>query len=443
MKTRRILALLMAVLMLVGCMAACGGGNEDKKEDEKKPGATDTVEVDFNKKDDISMIGNAIKAEANGKTIKLKVWGPEAAQEVFKTQTAEFAKLFKDYAKIEIEVAVQGEDNATTAVQNDPENAADVFGFASDHLEKLYGANLAPVTYTSNVLNNNSADSIKGAKKNDVLYAYPSTDNSYILAYDTRVVTAEQAKTFTSLLAACKDAGKTFIMDAKNGYFNCTFLFTGGWEITGFEKDGETQKFNNYDINKLTDTVKAYADTLNAAGTTFVASASGTAIDGFKKGTCAAGVVGSWDIKDVEEALGENVGYAVIPSINVNGTEVASKNMFGYKYLGVNKITKYPLTAQTLANYLTSYDAQIYRAQELGWTPVNIEAQKHEVVTSSKSIKVFMAQAANSVVQTEVASTFWDPLAALGTYMLTEGNDTSAEALKTQIELCLANIKDE
>ncbi|MBE6738449.1 MAG: hypothetical protein E7566_07365 [Ruminococcaceae bacterium] len=451
MKTRRILALLMAVLMLIGCLAACGGKGDDKgsKDDNGTTttvaggsnGGEETAVTDWTA--DIAKLGAAIQQEAGGNTISLKVWGPEAAQDVFKKQTADFAELFKDYADIQIEVKVQGEDTATTAVQNDPESAADVFGFASDHLELLYSANLAEVIFPDDVKNNNTEPSIKGAQKNGTLYAYPSTDNSYILAYDKSVLNEDQVKTFEGLLDACKAAGKTFVMDAKNGYFNCTFLFTGGWAIDGFEANGETQKFNDYDIDQVTKTVKAYADVLNGAGTTFVASASGTAIDGFKKGTTAAGIVGSWDINSVEEALGENAGYAVIPSINVDGTDVPSKNMFGYKYLGVNKVTKYPLTSQILANYLTNYDCQLYRAQEISWTPVNLEAQQHEDVLSSASINVFVEQSKNAVVQTEVAKTFWDPLAALGTYMLTAGNDTSEAALKTQIEMCLVNIKDE
>jgi len=445
MKTRRILALLMAVLMLVGCLAACGGkGGDSEKKDASGDEApvNSGASIDWSDKEAVNQIGEAIKAEANGGTIKLKLWGPEAAQDVYKKQAADFVNTFKDYAKIEIEVKVQGEDDCSSVVQNDPENAADVFGFASDHLEKLYGANLAPAIFADDVKNNNTADSVKAATKGDTIYAYPYTDNSYILAYDTRVVSAEQAKSFETLLAACKAGGKTFVMDAKNSYFTCTFLFSGGWKINGFEANGETQKFNDYDINQVAKTVKAYADALTGAGSTFIASKSGTAIDGFKKGTCAAGIVGSWDIKNVEEALKENVGYAVVPSITVDGKEVQSVNMFGYKLFGVNKISKFPLTAQVLASYMTNYDCDLYRAQELGWTPVNLEAQKHEDVTSAASIKVFMDQAKSAVVQSEVATSFWDPIGSLGTYLFTAGNDLSEGAIKTQIEMCLANIKE-
>jgi len=248
------------------------------------------------------------------------------------------------------------------------------------------------------------------------------------------------SKSFENLLAACENSGKTFIMDAKNSYFNCVFLFSGGCQIDGFEADGETQKFTNYDIDKVTKTVKAYADVLNGAGSTFIASNSGAAVDGFKKGTCAAGIVGSWDIPNINDVLGDNVGYAVLPSITVDGKETKSVNFVGFNLMGVNSLSKYPLTAQVLANYLTNSDCQVERTEYLGWTPVNLEAQMDDSVISLSSIKAFIDQSKQCVVQSDIAVTFWDSLSALGTYLFTDGIDLSEKAIKAQVEQCIESI---
>ena len=139
MKTRKILALLMAVLMLVGCMAACGGDTTtpDNGDQTDAPDGGSTVVADSWTDEQIASMGESIAAEANGQAITLKLWGPEAAQEVLKEQANKFIDIFKDYADIKIDVVVQGENEAAGAVLNDPKTAADVFGFPSDQLDKL------------------------------------------------------------------------------------------------------------------------------------------------------------------------------------------------------------------------------------------------------------------------------------------------------------------
>lgn len=449
MKTRKILALLMAVLMLIGCLAACGGKGGDTKATEDnatgaQPGGTATATESWSDAQ-IAEMGEAIKAEANGKAITMKLWGPEAAQTVLKDQAAAFAALFADYAEIKIEVAVQGENDAATAVLNDAKTAADVFGFPSDQIDKLYGAKvLAPVLFADVVTADNTAASVSAATMDGTLYGYPETgDNSYILVYDKRDVTDEQAKSFEGVIEAAKAAGKNFIMDAKNGFFSCMFIYTGGLKTQGFEADGVTQAFNEYDIDAVTASVKAFAELFKSAGSTFVSAESGTVSDGFKNGTTSAGIAGSWNIAAVKEALGENAGFAIIPTININGVATQTVNMFGYKFLGVNSQSQYPGTAQVLAHYLTNFDCQMERAEKLEWAPSNIEAQSSEFVTNNPSMAALMAQTEFSVPQTGLAGTFWDPLAALGTYMCDSASDLSDAAVKAQVELCILNIRDE
>ena len=438
MKTRRILALLMAVLMLVGCMAACGGKKENEDEKQTTAGNSWTEEQ-------IATFGEAIKKEANGKTVDLKLWGPEAAQEVLKAQAASFTELFKDYATIKITVKVQGENDAATAVLNDASSAADVFGFPSDQLDKLVDSSaLAKVMFTDDVKNNNTAASVSAATKNGNIYGYPETgDNSYILVYDKRLVSDEQAKSFEGVIDACKAAGKNFVMDAKNGFFSCMFVYTGGLVTEGFEDDGITQKFNDYDINKVTASVKAFADLFKSAGSTFVSADTTKVNDGFKNNTAAAGIAGSWNIGDIKATLGDNAGYAIIPTININGTATQTINMFGYKFLGVNAQSKFPGTSQVLAHYLTSYDCQMERAEKLDWAPSNTAAQESDFVKGNTSMAVLMAQTEYSLPQAGIAGTFWEPLKALGVYMLADGSDLSEAALKAEVESTLAGIRDE
>lgn len=446
MKAKRILALLFAVLMVAGCLAACGeSGTPNNTDPAETTAASGTTEVFVPwSAEDIADLGANIKEEAAGNKITLKVWQPEAAQDVFKAQVADFIEIFKDYADIEIEVAIQGEGDAGANVLSDPNTAADVFGFASDQIMKLAkpGA-IAEVMFPKEVTSMNTEASINAATYDGKLVAYPEVgDNSYFLCYDKSLVTEEQAKSLEGIFEACKASNKRFIMNNGDGYFACMFLFTGGLETNGLEDDGETQKFNDYDIDQVTASVKAFADLFKANASYFESNQTSKVVDGFKNGTTAAGVIGSWDVASAKEALGDNAGFAVLPTININGTDTPIKNMFGYKFIGVNSQSKFPYTAQALAYYLSNEECQQERAEELEWGPSNVNVANSDYVKNSESMSAILAQANNSVPQTIIVGTFWDPCAALGGYVGETNNDFTTEAVKAEVEKCINNILD-
>lgn len=446
MKTTKILALILAVLMAVGCLAACGGGTGTPGGNDGGDGGEAGVFEPWSA-EDIAQMGEWIKEEAAGGTITLKLWQPDAAVTVFTEQTKRFIDIFKDYATIKIEVVAQGENDAASQVVTDPTKAADVFGCPSDQLIKLYDANvLMDVYFPDQVTSMNKAEIAEIAKFGDKYYAYPETgDNSYVLAYDKSLLTADDVKSFEALLAACKAAEKKFLMDAGNSFFACTFLYTGGLVTTGVEYDEEDnphQVFNDYDIDQVTASVKAFADIFTSYAGTFEANNTTATVDGFKNGTIAAGVAGSWNVAQVKEVLGDNAGFAVLPTININGTDTITKNMFGYKYIGVNRQSKFPATSQCLAYYLTNEECQQERAEKLEWGPANLKVMESDFVKNNEAMKVFIEQSNNSVPQANLSQTFWNPVDALGGYIIEAKNDHSTEAIKAQVELCIANIKD-
>ena len=394
---------------------------------------------------DIADYGEALKKEANGKPIKLTLWADVASYALTVEQAKEFTKLFKDYVNIQVDVQqVAGSDSYYYA-SDDPSSAADVYNFPSDMLDRFVEDNLlsAPIFFYD-AEQGNTADSVAAATMNDTLYAYPhSAGNTYILAYDKRFVTDEQAMSFEEVIAACSDAGKTFIMDSKNSYYSSAFMFTGGLKLNGFESDGMTQKFNNYNIDKVTASVKAFADLFKNAGETFVSTSDFLVVDGMKNGTVGAGVVGSWNIPSLKEALGNNVGYAILPTININGTATQTVNMYGYYLTGINAYSKYPATAQLLAYYVTNYDCQVERAESYGIIPTNLLATEDDVFESDAAMSALLQQAEHSVAQAHIAATFWDPVSKLGEYVSTSSNDFSTKAIKKQVENCITNIRDE
>lgn len=453
MKTRKILALLLAVLMTIGCLAACtGNGGEQTDPAGSQTETQGTVDNDaaaaaanaFNA-DFISEWGQFV-ADNEGTEINLRIWAPSLAQDVVKAEAAKFAEMFKDYFTANITVEIQEEGDTASQVINDPKKAADVYSFPSDQLNKLVNAEaIASVAFSDEVAVLNTANSVSAATIDGTLYAYPSTVNSYFLAYDKRVITDEDAKTLEGLLAACKAADKKFTFDSGNSYFACTYLYTGGLQTLGYQEDGLTQKFNEYDIDEVTNTVKAFADLFKSYKGTFESVSTTGFADGVKVDptTVAAGVVGSWDVASINQILGDNVGYAILPTINVNGTDKPMINMFGYKYFGVNSQSAAPYAAQLLSYWLTGEECQIDRAKQLDWGPLNIKAQEIEEVKNDAAMTAVLAQSENSMPQVSLAQTFWTPLDGLGKYVADDSKSFAFEEVKEQVEACIVNILDE
>ena len=444
MKTKQLLAMILAGMMTATAFAGCGGGGGTDQPsgdggDGGDGGNSTALEVKENAIVDESVFGD----EDN---ITLKVWAPEKAVDLTKKQIEDFKAAYPGKTFTNIEVVIQGEDSAATQILNDAEKAADVFGFASDQLNKLTDAGvIQEVAFVDYVTKTNVAETVTSATVNGKLYAFPETnDNGYYLVYDKSVVSDEQAKTLEGILEGCKAAGRKFIFDSGNPFFACTYAFTAGVKIDGFEEDGETQKFVDYDEDEAVATLQAFSKLMHDYKGTYASLGAAQIASGFSTGTCGAGVDGSWNTVPDQKALGDNYGAAKLPTINVNGTDKQLISMFGYKYIGVNAFSKFPRSAQILALYLTGDKCQKERTEEVGWGPSNLKVAGDEVVTSSPTLQAITAQAQNAVPQVNIAPTLWDPMGNLGNKLIADETDpTDTEFFKKLLKETIVNVRDE
>ena len=439
---KKVLAILVAGMMTATAFAGCGGGSTASKAE----GGSDTA----SKSDDGGATIDPSWPDASlfgdEDNITLKVWAPDKAVALVQKQVEAFKSHYSDKKFTSIEVVAQGENDAATLIVNDPEKAADVFGFPSDQLNKLKDAQvLTPVApaLLPTVKAMNAEKTVGAATFDDQLYAFPETnDNGYYLVYDNSVVSAEQAATFEAVLEACKAAGKTFVMDAGNGYYSCVFAFTGGAIVDGFEADGTTQKFVEYNEDEVVDTLMAFAKLMKTYKGTFVSQDPANISTGFKNGKVGAGVDGTWNSQPDKDALGDKFGAAKLPTIKVGDTDKQMISMFGYKYIGVNSHTKFQRSAQILAYYLAGQECQEQRAKEIGWGPSNTEALK--AVADDPILQAVAAQADNAVPQVNIAGTFSSSMGTLGSEMYKDGwNPDDKAATKTLFEKTIANVRDE
>ena len=431
-KVKKVFAVILSAVMLVSTFAACS-----ESSDNSSSSAESYVYNNI----------NPLGREGENGTIKLKVWGPDAAQESLREQCDEFCQTMKEYANIKIDVIPQGEADPASQLLTDPTVGADVFGFACDSIDKLVSAGaLLEVTGMDKdfIVENNVEGSVQAATVNDKIFAFPETgDNSYCLVYDKSVVSDEQAKTLEGVLEACKAQNKKFVMDARDGYYACMFLFTGGVTIDGFENDGFTQKFSAYNMKTATDTIMAFRDLFSKYKDIFVNGEVTKVVDGFKSGTVGAGIDGSWNFSYAKDTLGTNAGFAVLPTINVDGTPTQIINMFGYKLIGVNSSSKYPNTSIELAKFLTSEECQKDRAVDLNWGPSNKEVAESTLIKSDAALSSILAQSQNSVPQVSVSQNFWQPVATMGNIVVDFDTEFTEKDCQELIRQTIANVRGE
>lgn len=448
-KTKRFCAIALAAMMAVTAFAGCGSDDSGSSGNGGSGTTTGTSGGSTATGDSAAAdVEDPLYGEGENGTINLKVWGPDAAQDILKEQCAAFSEKMKDYGDIQIEVVPQGEADSATQVLTDSTTAADVFGFACDNLNKLVKAGALyqlPEADKAFVESTNSPESVSAATVDGTIYAYPETgDNSYVLVYDKTVVSDEQAKTLEGTLEACKAANKKFVMDAGNGYYSCLFMFTGGLKIDGLEDDGITQKFTEFDETTLVNTMMAFHNLLgDQYSDIFLNGETTKVVDGFKSGTVGAGIDGSWNFASAKEALGDNAGFAVLPTINVDGTDTPIVNMFGYKLLGVNTSTQYPNTSLELAKYLAGEECQQQRAEKLNWGPSNTTVATSDVVKNDAALSAILAQSSNSVAQVSIADTFWTPVGTFGNMIVDTEKPLTEDSAKELIKSTISNVRDE
>ena len=434
---KKLIALVLAVLMLAGVLVACGGS--DTKTDDTK--TTDPTKA-ADDGDDPTAPEDPFYGEDN---IKLLVWTPTNAVELTKQLCDEFIAQYPDKT-IAIDVKPQEEGDAATQILNDPEVAADVFSFACDQLTRLNNAMVLSPLYDYEIAEceaRDSAASLDAATLDGEVLAFPETgENGYYLVYDKSIISDEDAKTFEGVLEACRKAGRKFNMDGGNGFYSCLFTFTGGLKITGLV-DG-TQQFNDYDTEAVVDALVAFNKLFSDYSDVFQSDAVDKTGSGLAQNPriIGAGIDGSWNSATIKNVLGDDYGAAKLPTININGVDTQIISMNGYKLLGVNDYSKYPNAAHLLADFLSNEKSQLARAEQLAWSPSNKNVAASDVVAANKGTVACLDQANYSLPQVNIADTFWAPMGSLGNFICKNGVQTR-DAIKAEFETTIVSIKDE
>ncbi len=388
---KKILALLMALVMVVSLLAACSGAPAEST----PPAANAPTDP-------------APAPEAEKEKITLKVWADQGELPLIEQLCEAFAAEHseKEYS---FEYGAVGAVDGKTRYLEDPAAAADVFLYADDQLVDLVKADaLYEVTRNADaIIAANTPGSINAASYEGTLYGYPMTsDNGYFLYYDKSVFTEEDLATLDGILAAANAAGKQVHMDVSNGWYLASFFLGNGCTLT-IEDGKQVIDFNNEKGLAAAEAIRAFCN--NSAFVTgddsVLAGGIGDAI--------ACGVSGTWMATAIQEKLGDNYGCCKLPTFTCAGEQVQMGSFLGCKIYGVNSLTAYPVDAMELAEYLTNEAAQIERYKVLNYGPSNINALADETIAANLALQALSAQSEFAVSQM-VLGGFWTPAEAFG-----------------------------
>lgn len=350
-------------------------------------------------------------------TVKLTLWGASEHQTMLGEMVTAF-KAANPNTTYEITLGVCSEADAYTKLSTDPSAGADVYAFANDQilnlnrvgaLARLGGDNLEAMKSA------NGEGAVNAAKIGDGYYAYPySSDNGYFLYYNKSVVT--DTSSLDAILAACQTAGKKFVYDLDNSWYDAAFFFGTGctYEVT-YTADGKAEESVACNFDDATKGVAAGKAMINlAAHSAFMNGGDDELKAGFADGSVAAAVSGTWNATAIQGSLGDNYAACKLPTFTVDGTTYQMSSFAGYKLYGVNPYSDFLAEAHKLAAFLSGEAMQQKRFETFEIGPSNTNIAASEAVKANVALAALAAQGAYAVAQTAVPSGFWSAVETFG-----------------------------
>ena len=357
-------------------------------------------------------------------TVSLTVWGAEEDEALLQEIFASFQDHYAGQADFQITYQPQSESNCKDALLGSLEEGADVFAFADD--DAIRSASLPAA--------------VEAASVGDALYAYPLTaDNGYFLYYNKAYFTQEDVQSLERLLEAAAQAEKLVAMDWSSAWYVYAFFGNTGLEV-GLNDDGLTNycTWNSADGPiRGVDVAQAMLDIAASPG--FSNRPDGEFLAGVQDGSVIAGVSGVWNSVAVQEAWGDDMGAAKLPTYRCGGREVQMASFSGCKLIGVNAYSSHPEWATRLAEWITSEENQRLRFEMRGQGPANVSAANSQAVQSSLAIAALLDQSNHSQLQ-RVGGKFWDPVAQFADSMA-QGNPSGA-SLQAQLDRMVQGVSE-
>lgn len=450
------MTLLMAMVLATGSLAACGGGSDDSSSTPTQAPAADNQ---GSGEGDSSTNGTPTK-------VSLKVWVPQEDTAAYKGYDEGLTKHMcdefnKSQQKWEItpEIKPMAEGDAYESVTTDPDKAADIMMVAGDNLVQLVDKKLvSPITISEaeEVKTNNSELAVAGATFNDAelggdyLYGVPFSPNTWFMYYNKAKYTEDEVKSLETMMAKDikkakgdkRDPKYNFSIKLKDSWYSPSFFFAAG--CTLFGADGMDPKSCDFNSEAGEKAAKYMLD-LAKNPKFFCEVKEEVGIDYLKDGSLAAWCGGTWNTDAVKKALGKNYAATVMPTINIDGTDVSLKPYSSYKYIAVKATedVQKAEAAQALAVWLGGEQCQTDRLAARETAPTWNSVAESDAAKKSPAVSACIAQGATGYKQPGITqmNNVWTPVEAFSTWIA--GSDADESKIKSELDKLVENIMAE
>lgn len=403
---KKVLAVLLASAM-VASLVGCGGKEEAPAQ------TAETQETQGTEEQAPAQEAEAETpaAEEEAITATITVWGPSEDQSAdagnwLPTMCEQFSAQHPSW-DITFQYGVCAEGDAKATVTQDVEGAADVYMLANDNIPDLVAANaIAELggSYLDAVTSTNADSIVASVTYNGSVYAFPFTSNTWFMYYDKSVFSEDDIKSLDTML----EKGKVSF-PLSNSWYIAAFYAANGGTVFG---DGTDEAAG---INFGGDNGAAVTDYLVdlVANSNFINDQDGAGIAGLRDGSVNAIFSGTWDAASVQEALGDNMGVAALPTANIGGTAGQLKSFMGSKAIGVNPNCANMEVAMALAAYLAGEEAQLSHYELRNVLPSNTNITLADDAIATAVTKVMTDTSIMQPVITPMGN-YWSPAENMG-----------------------------
>lgn len=396
---RFLVALLMAA-MTVTAVTGCGNGGDGGTSSQGSSAAPSESSS--------APAESAAGQSGDVQDITLKVWCPQNQVDtgIMEKQQAAFAAEHPEY-NITWTTEIVGEDKCQESLLKDVGAAADVFMFASDQLPSMVeaGAIARLGGATEEMVNTTIAESVVAtAKVDDALYAIPFTHNTFFMFYDKTILDESDVTSLEKIMAK----------ETADNVYNFYFESAGGWKLgcyyygaglSIFGKDGSDLAAGvDWNNEKGVAVTNYLIDLINNPKCAYDGEISVSELVGDHR--LGAWFDGAWNYDLYKEALGDDLGMAIIPTFNPDGNDYQLLGFYGSKCIGVNAKSPNMAAAVAFAAYLGNEENQLMRYELSAQIPANMAAGESEAVKADPLAVVVVEEANKASVAQPANSTF-------------------------------------
>lgn len=391
--------------------------------------------------------GNSSGGSTNlddGSTYNLTVWCAEEDVEMIEEMLDTYKALHsKNYYNFKVEKV--GEDVVSSSVTRDVNAAGDIFSFANDQLGILLNQNALyqiPNAYKSQIENQIDVASTS-CKSDGKYYAIPYSYENTFLYYNKSKVSESDVRSMETLLSkSIPGVENNLAIDMADSYYTTMFLYTAGVEVFGPQGiDSESIDLANDKAVKACNYIQwlGKQDKLKS-----IVKADQPAA--LKQGTVAAMISGPHMISQFKEALGDNFGVAMLPTIKLDGKDTQLVSFSGVKMYGISnkpnniRSAKDTLESCRVAAFLANGDNQSIRLEQREFCPTQEDLFDEAIGSGIPTVEVVVNQSGYSNLKPGLSrmSAYWTPMANFlqGVYTLSKNESvwlSELEAIEKKI----------